>query len=312
MKSQRSKKKVCILLCTFNGEKFLSEQLDSIYSQTHKNWVVFASDDGSSDSTLDILKYYQKIWPPGTLKIRAGKQKGFAHNFLSLACDPKINGDYYAFCDQDDIWLPSKLEIAIQNISKNSASDELYLYCGRTHYVSDKIKSLRDSPLFPYPRSFRNALVQSIAGGNTMLFNQPIKSVFEITGILEVPSHDWWLYLLVEALGGKVFYDPIPYILYRQHSSSLVGSCDSVPAKFKRFVLLMQNRFKYWNDLHINALDKVKFMMTNECKDVLAQFVRLRNSNLLHRLRMIEVCGLYRQGWRGALSLYIAAIFNKM
>ena len=90
---------VAILLCTYNGARFLPEQLDSLEAQTHQNWVVYASDDGSTDATLEILQQYQAKWPSGKLTIRTGPQKGFCQNFLSLTCDPNIRADYYAFCD---------------------------------------------------------------------------------------------------------------------------------------------------------------------------------------------------------------------
>ena len=100
--------RVAILLCTYNGAQFLAEQLDSLEAQVHQNWVVIASDDGSTDQTLEILRQYQAKWSPRKLTIRSGPQKGFCQNFLSLTADPEIRADYYAFCDQDDVWLPNK------------------------------------------------------------------------------------------------------------------------------------------------------------------------------------------------------------
>ena len=101
-----SQPSVAILMATFNGEKFLAEQLDSLQIQTISNWRLYVSDDGSSDGTMDIIKRYQVLWGADKLQYRPGPQKGFAQNFLSLACDPDIKADYYAFCDQDDVWLP--------------------------------------------------------------------------------------------------------------------------------------------------------------------------------------------------------------
>ena len=179
---------VAILLCTYNGARFLAEQLDSLEAQTHQNWVVIASDDGSSDQTLEILRQYQTKWSSGKLTIRSGSQKGFCQNFLSLACDPEIKADYYAFCDQDDVWLPGKLEAALANIIANQSDDVPYLYCGRTKYVTENLKPCGMSPLFVFPPSFRNALVQSIAGGNTMVFNLAAKNLIEKVGIVDVPQ----------------------------------------------------------------------------------------------------------------------------
>lgn len=90
---------VAILMGTMNGARFLSEQLDSLELQTHKNWILIASDDGSTDDTLIILKAYQAKWPDGKLMIKEGPKSGFCANFQSIACDPGIKADYYAFCD---------------------------------------------------------------------------------------------------------------------------------------------------------------------------------------------------------------------
>jgi glycosyltransferase involved in cell wall biosynthesis len=110
---------VAILMGTKNGQRFLAEQLDSLIAQTHQNWVLIASDDGSTDDTLRILKAYQAKWPEGKLIIKEGPKRGFCTNFQSMACDPSIRADYYAFCDQDDVWLPTKLDVALTNIIAN-------------------------------------------------------------------------------------------------------------------------------------------------------------------------------------------------
>ena len=108
---------VAILLGTYNGEKFLEAQLDSLEAQSVTNWTLYVSDDGSTDATLDIIHRYQSKWGTDKIRYRLGPQKGFAQNFLSLACDTSIKADYYAFCDQDDVWLPEKLSIALEHIA---------------------------------------------------------------------------------------------------------------------------------------------------------------------------------------------------
>jgi glycosyltransferase involved in cell wall biosynthesis len=109
---------VAILLGTYNGEKFLAEQLDSLENQTHKNWIIIASDDGSTDRTLEILQQYQAKWPVGKLTVLNGPKKGFCQNFLSLACNNIIRADYYAFCDQDDVWFDGKIERITQKFNE--------------------------------------------------------------------------------------------------------------------------------------------------------------------------------------------------
>ena len=298
-------------MATYNGYRYLAEQLDSIYLQKHSNWVVIASDDGSSDETMLILKEYQQRWPEGRLSIRQGPAQGYCQNFLSMACDSNVQADLYAFCDQDDVWMPDKLSVAVENITGNQ--DEFaYVYCGRTIYVDKSLKKIGCSPLFSFPRTFRNALVQSIAGGNTMVFNQKVKGLLEKTGIVDHPSHDWWVYQLVTGVGGIVFYDPIPHLLYRQHKSALVGANYSILAKLKRFKMLLQGRFKEWSDKNISILSNINPLLTHGSRESLYLFKLMRNATVKDRIRLMEVTGLYRQSWTGTFSLYVAALIKKI
>ena len=225
---------VVIFLCTYNGEKFLSAQLNSIMEQTHKSWIILASDDGSTDLTLQILYEYQKKWSSDRIIIKQGPGKGYSQNFLSLVSSCKIGADYYAFCDQDDVWKPDKLKVAVNNLCLNQIDDQPYLYCGRSIYVFDDLTPIALSPLKKYSAAFENALVENIAGGNTMLFNQATKNILEKVGLVDVVSHDWWIYILVTGVGGNVFYDPEPHILYRQHSKSVIGSGYHFIGRIKR------------------------------------------------------------------------------
>jgi glycosyltransferase involved in cell wall biosynthesis len=303
---------VAILLCTYNGDRFLAEQLDSLEAQAHQNWMVRASDDGSTDQTLEILQQYQAKWPAGKLTIRSGPQRGFCQNFLSLACDPEIKADYYAFCDQDDVWLPSKLSVALENILLNQEVQKPYVYCGRTQYVNDLLKPCGFSPLFVFPKTFRNALVQSIAGGNTMVFNQAAKNLIEQVGPLEVASHDWWIYQLVTGVEGEVFYAPMPQVLYRQHEYALVGGSNSFSARMDRIWMLLQGRFQKWNTKNINALNQVSHLLVKNHQEILKMFEVLRVARFKDRFRLMGVCGLYRQTRRGTISLYLAALIKKI
>jgi len=303
---------IAILLATFNGEKFLAEQLDSLQAQTITNWQLYVSDDGSTDRTMDIIKHYQKLWGAEKIQYKDGPQKGFAQNFLSLACNSNIKADFYAFCDQDDIWLPEKLNTALINIKANENKEIPYLYTGRTILVNEKLKPYGLSPLFTFPASFRNALVQSIAGGNTMVFNNKIKIFLESKGILNIVSHDWWLYIVVTGLGGNVFYDKNPFILYRQHKNSVVGSNVSLISKFNRLLFVLKGRYKNWNSQNINELIKIKNDLIFENRKTLELFSLMRDANFKDRIRLFQVCGLYRQTRAGSLSLIIALLIKKL
>ena len=168
--------KVAILLCTYHGQHYLAEQLDSFAAQSHSNWEVWASDDGSKDDTHAILEAYQQKWPDGRLSIHFGPAEGFAANFLSLTCKASIDADYYAYSDQDDIWEPNKLARAVEWL--NTLPENIpALYCSRTRLVDSNNNEIGVSPLFAKPPSFANALMQNIGGGNTMVFNNAARNL---------------------------------------------------------------------------------------------------------------------------------------
>ena len=298
-------------MSTYNGEKYILEQLQSIKNQTHTNWRLVVSDDGSSDNTLTLVEQFKNNCSPGQIEIREGPRKGFCQNFLSMACDVTLYADLYAFSDQDDVWLIDKLSRAITYFDKNS---DIYpvAYGSSTQIVDEKLISKGISPNFSLPRSFRNALVQSIAGGNTQVFNQSAKWLLEQAGIQKVVSHDWWLYQLVQGSGGIFYFDPIPTLLYRQHSNALVGANTSIRARIDRLLYVLNGRFKNWNDMNCTALYNIRHLLTKDTLDVLDVFEKYRRARFKDRVRLVEVCGLYRQTWQGTLSLWLATIIKKI
>ena len=298
-------------MTSYNGEKFIRHQLDSIASQTFENWQLIVSDDGSTDKTKEIILEYQKIWGE-KIQLRKGPQKGFVENFLSLACDKNLTADFYAFCDQDDVWLPQKLEVAIKQINNSCLNNEPYLYCGRTVYVDEKLDTIGQSTLFEQPPSFDNALVQSIAGGNTMVFNRASKFIVETIGVVPTPSHDWWLYLLISGVGGKVFYDPTPWVLYRQHENSIVGENTSIFNRLKRLFKLLDGRFKAWFDSNIICLQMAECLLISNAKISLLFFIKYRNLSLLNKIINLKSFKYYRQSNFQNLILKIAFLINKI
>jgi len=303
---------IYILMSTYNGDKFLAEQLQSIEDQTHKNWRLVISDDGSSDNTLAIAKQFQQKWGNDRLEIRQGPQQGFCLNFLSMACDTTIQADLYAFSDQDDVWTADKLARAVAYFNANNESQLPRAYGSRTQIVDEALKPLGFSPEFTLPRSFRNALVQSISGGNTQVFNQATKQLLEQAGSQKVVSHDWWLYQIVKGAGGIFYYDPKPTLLYRQHANALVGGNQSFKGKIDRMLYVLNGRFKNWNDINYTALCNISHLLTKDSQEILEIFGKFRGAKLKDRIRLLEVCGLYRQTWQGTFNLWLATVINKI
>jgi len=310
--ANKEKPNVAIFLCTFQGQHYLREQLDSFQQQSYTAWDLWTSDDGSKDGTHAILEEYQSKWGDKHLSIHYGPQEGFVANFLSLTCNANIQADVYAYSDQDDIWEPEKLTRAIDKL-QTVASDIPAIYCGRTRLVDKNNNDIGSSPIFKKAPSFSNALVQNIGGGNTMVFNHAARMLLSDIGEdVKVISHDWWAYMVISGCGGYVFYDTWPSLRYRQHEANLVGANSSWFSRWARIRMLWEGRFKSWNDLNLEALHKNKSKLTPENQEVLECLLSARKFKLIPRLRGIRKSGVYRQTFIGNLGLVVAAIFNKL
>ncbi len=312
IKLERQLPSVAILLCSLNGENYLRDQLNSIASQSYTAWKLYVSDDGSTDKTLDILQNYQKAWGKERLQIIKGPGQGFQKNFISIIANKKIHADFYMLSDQDDVWLPNKISRAISHLKKQDLNIP-QLYCGRTTYVSKNLRFIKESQLFNKSPSFRNALVQSIAGGNTMAFNHKLKTMVSLYSQVDIVSHDWWLYILCELTGGRTYYDPTSSILYRQHEGSLIGANTSLSAKIRRGFMVLKGRFKAYNDKHLEAFATINLKLASPKNiHIVDRFYHDRDKGLLARFQMIRNLGLYRQTMDGQLALYLGAILHKL
>jgi glycosyltransferase involved in cell wall biosynthesis len=304
--------KIAILMCTYNGEDFIEEQLQSIFNQKNKDWKLYISDDGSKDQTLQILKKYQKALGGNKIKILFGPQRNFQENFLSLICNQKIKADFFFLCDQDDIWMLDRINYILNKI-KNFNSQKPILYCGRSIYINkDNSRVIGQSDLFKKKPSIRNAIVQSIAGGNTMLFNESLRQAVINNRPANIVSHDWWLYILSEIFDGKTYYDTRATILYRQHSKSLIGGNVGIIAKIRRLKFLLEGKFKFYNDINHAALKKIIPKIRRDKRKVLLDFYSMREGSLVTRVRMINHIGLYRQTVDGNIALYLASLLKKI
>lgn len=304
--------KVAILMATYNGGRYLQEQLDSFAIQTENNWVLWASDDGSTDDTLQILHHFAQKFPAGVINIIDGPRTGFANNFLSLIHNPLVEAQNFAFADQDDVWFGDKLERATKQLEKYS-KDEPALYCSRTEYVDENLTHIGFSDDYQKPAIFCNALVQNIASGNTIVFNQACRSLLLSAGKeIEIPLHDWWTYMAVTACGGKTFFDRYPTVYYRQHGNNLWGMNTGWKNRSIRIKKLFEGRFRGWNERHIAALGALKGNVSTNNQKILAAFIRIREGALPSRLFYLKKSGLYRQTFLGNLGLWVGAIFCKI
>jgi glycosyltransferase involved in cell wall biosynthesis len=281
--------------------------LKSFACQTHDNWSLWVSDDGSDDGTLDILRQFQSDMPDKDIHILDGPKKGFQNNFISLA-RRNIDADYFAISDQDDIWQPEKLASAVKVMQREKAD----VYGGRTELIEWDGTQSGFSPLFQRPPSFRNALVQSISGGNTMVLNRAAIGLLRKSKLVDVASHDWWIYLLATGAGLKVCYDPSAHILYRQHSNNLVGANNNWRAKAKRMKRLLDGCFSKWNQMHIDGLQENRSVLCDAAIADLEVFSAARERRGLFALLAVRRGGFYRQTRSGQAALYLGALLGRI
>lgn len=306
-------RRVAILLATYNGAAYLREQLASIAAQTHANWELHVSDDHSSDATLEILAEFSARVGAERLHMYTGPGKGFVANYLFLAHCP-AKADYYAFCDQDDLWLPGKLERALAWLERPSqGAHQASMYGSRTVLMDPEGAFLGLSARWRKPLSVRNALVQSFAGGNTIVFNTAARDLLRAAGKdVAAASHDWWLYLLVSAVGGTVSYDPVPWLCYRQHASNLQGSNRGLARRLHRLKELLGGRMQSWNEAHCRALQNLSELITPEGRKALQEFRRMRAAGGFEAVQRFRRSGCYRQNGLDDLALMLAAALRRL
>ena len=298
---------VGILLCSYNGGRFLGEQLASIERQSHLAWRLVISDDGSTDGTLGIAEEFMNKHPD-RVAIVEGQGRGFARNFLTATARAPFKARYWAFCDQDDIWEPDKLSRAVDALAQ-APSEVPVLYCSRTLLIDSSGNRLGFSPLCTLTPAFQNALVQNVASGNTMVFNEAARRLLVAAGENAVAFHDWLLYLVVTGCGGKVFYDSHPTVRYRQHDRNVVGYWGGVKGYLVRANILFRGVFKSWIDGNLKAMSRIQSRLTQPNLEILLAFSNMRHKGLVNRFVTLKKLGITHQN---RLAINLATIFNKL
>lgn len=211
---------VCVLLSTYNGTEFLKEQVISIFRQEKVNVSLYIRDDGSQDHTVDIIK---EAFPTEKFDFVAGENLGAGKSFMELlfsVIDSGKSFDYYAFADQDDIWLPEKLETAIELLKE---TDEPVLYCSNlVKYINGEEKGVFYKNYSAF--SLKDHIVRNDMRGCTFVFNSAFANIIRSVGmpcdvLLRWRNHDAWIYLLA-CLYAKIIYDDNAHILYRIHGTN--------------------------------------------------------------------------------------------
>ena len=287
---------VAVLLSTYNGARYLPQQIDSLLQQNFPAWSLLWRDDGSSDETAALMQAFAEHAGPDRVPLTPDQDGhvGIAGSFLSLLRRVPPN-TIAAFADQDDIWLPDKLQRGVDALAAVPKGVPA-LYCARQRLVDENLTPLGLSPYRGRPGRFPAALTQNVATGCTVMLNP---AAVALVAASEAPAgtlHDWWSYLVVSAAGGQLIADPVPVVLYRQHQQNAVGAPHS---PLRRGLMALRRgpaEFMQLFRRHVEGLLAYRHALSPLALRDLEALHRALSGGLLSRLRaMRQVRSLIRQ-----------------
>lgn len=290
--------KVMVLMSTYNGQRYLLEQLDSIYRQKNVVCSVYVRDDGSSDETCRFLEQEQER---GALNWYSGRNLGPAGSFWDLL-HRVPQSEWYAFADQDDVWLEDKLESAVSCMENKN--DVPCLYFGQTQLVDKDLNPLTNVVLRPR-LTYGEALMSQFVGGCTMVFNHALREKLLDYTPLYMRMHDVWIYDVALAIGANVCFDAVPHILYRQHSSNAVGQMNSVVFRWRERIGRLRRHERIRSRLAEELWNGYADQMTPENRNLTCKVMNYRSGvNKVHLLVSGDLdCGNRLVTWMGKLSI---------
>lgn len=292
------KPKVLIIMSTYNGEKFIREQIDSILAQQYVDVMLHIFDDCSKDKTQEIVKEYEKKYKNVILHVN-GKNKNFTYNFIDglFTFKDEQGYDYYAFADQDDYWLPSKIISAINKIKEIG---KCTMYAANLKVVNEKLEYAGNNMMdMRYVNKRYDVACKNIVTGCTVVFDNEFKNLVTKHYPENIYLHDYWLALIANYTKDAHFvYDVCPdYILYRQHDNNQIGKSKNIGKKLRKKENLKTTRnlverfIELFSD-EINEDDKIIFKRlanTNKIKNRFYLFFKMKKNNYLaiFRIKMI-------------------------
>ena len=285
--------KVNILMSTYNGQQFLAEQIRSIQVQSYTDWTLFIRDDGSSDNTKEILKDFERQDSRIHL-IDSDKSDnlGVIKSFHKLVNHDRA--DYYFFSDQDDVWLPNKLELSLKEAQYYLADLPLMVYMD-LKVVNQDLEIMTESMVKSQSHHANTELVQeltenTVTGGVAMI-NHALAEMWQETD--DILMHDWYLALLASAFGNLVFIDQ-PGELYRQHSDNVLGA-RTLSKRFKKWIRPHILFAVYW-DLIKNSQKQASHLLqmplSQSNRELIEAFVTIMDKPMLERFRILRKYGL--------------------
>lgn len=294
--------KVQILMSTYNGEEYIREQIDSVLGQTYPNVDILIRDDGSSDDTFVILKEYEERH--SNISVYQGANLGVNKSFFELLKKSDRSAAYIGFCDQDDYWLPVKVERAAEHLARQEGPS---LYCGAKTLVDQNGSVLKNQQNPHAKPGFGNAVIESICSGCTLLMNRELADIIIDRLPEDVIHHDWWCYMAATYLG-NMYYDENSYIYYRQHQGNEVGASGSFIDQIKAKARDLKKRH---GDLKKQLSDFKGFYHTDSDKDSLVDAI-LNAEKFPGRLSILFDRRWYRQSRLDNWVVRGLFLFNRM
>lgn len=285
--------KVNILLSTYNGEQFLAEQIRSIQAQTFTDWTLLIRDDGSTDKTREVIEDFverdNRIY---FINPESHENFGVIKNFYTLLKHDKA--DYYFFSDQDDIWLPDKLAITLNEAQKYDVTKPLMVYTD-LKVVNEDLKVLSESMIRTQSAHANTRLVEELTEntvtGGTALINHALASTWQ--SLDNIIMHDWYLALLAAALGQLVYIDQ-PTELYRQHDNNVLGA-RTLSKRFKNWIRPQLLFEKYWRlieSTQMQAQNLLDFPLEDKDRDLVLAFTNIMSQDWRTCLKTLRRYGL--------------------
>ncbi len=293
--------RVTILLSTFNGAAYLDAQLASLVAQTEREWRLLWRDDGSWDATVRVMAGWQSDVGAGCCQeLPVGGHLGVAESYFALLrAGIAAGATAVAFADQDDVWLPFKLERALAALTTVRAGRPA-LYCARQVLVAADLRRIGlSAPVRAL--AFPAALTQNVATGCTVLMNEAAARLVAMSTPPPTALHDWWSYLVVAVAGGQIIADPEPVVLYRQHGGNRVGAPRSVMRRAVGAVRRGPDLFMDVLRRNVAALCKQPHLVAPEHWATLERIERGLDGGVMARLSALMLPGLRRQTWEETL-----------
>lgn len=297
-------KTVTVLMSTYNGEKYLREQIDSLIHQVSVKLSILVRDDGSSDSTCAILDEYQE---KGVLHWYTGENLRSARSFLNLV-QTAGDSDYYAFCDQDDVWKTDKLQRAVTALESMPKDNKPRLYCSNYQLVDASLNKLPDNGHVT-TTTFNESLVSSCCTGCTVVFDYELKKLLSIGTPKVIVMHDDWAHKVCLAVGGHVIYDPEKTLYYRQHGNNVDGGVHSPVHKALGVVKRITSKDRIRSKQLLEILRIYEEYISYDNRAALSGLGKT-NKNLFNRLQIIRNPNLRTNISKLDKGFIIAILFN--